>query len=546
MRGRLHKIIILTGAVIGTSGELWAIGMCKTEPMGLIQSIKEEAGDPQHSTSPKQREIKLEECTPGDYQDSKPIIETEMDCINHQNVPQSIKEEAVDAQHSTLHKQPEIKLEEYMDYHDSKPITIKTEMDCESECNQQDESNSNIVLDNPIIDTYLQAMADSPSKPNQLKRKRKSGHNVSTQSKRTKTQNLLDEANFATQCEDYSLFTDKVFLKFFENNKTSITKSTYYLIFSQFFAYKRHNKMSIETAKRHWKCLDELFVLKKESNGLSEELLELYYCVVMSSRKLSRKSLRELLEKVNRSKISNILPDQSFFEQDIKSPTTDSEELFETISQALAILTSDIAKDIIMTNIKKLYQGDERITQSVLYFESIYTLLGDRQFIIGLKSSFKALEAKLGDSVLVYKLKKQLHNMRMDLFALFKKCIIPYLDDQSVDKVNAIQGLFTTKEKFAKTTKSHTISTDIGRIFTKWAKDNQHSTEFESLKYLGHVYLNIAYQAYHTVIILIRILSGKVGASQRYFKSNKSLEYIIWAQFNPDRIRSFLSEYQNK
>ena len=110
MRGRLHKIIMLTGVVIGTSGELWTAQTCKTEPMDLLQSIKEEAVSSQHSTLPRQHEIKLEKCTSGDY-------------------------------------------------HDSKPITIKAEMNCESQCNPQYESD--IALHNPKIDTYLQAMADS-------------------------------------------------------------------------------------------------------------------------------------------------------------------------------------------------------------------------------------------------------------------------------------------------------------------------------------------------------------------------------------------------
>ena len=141
-------------------------------------------------------------------------------------------------------------------------------------------------------------------------------------------------------------------------------------------------------------------------------------------------------------KISNILPDQSLFEQDIKSPTTDSDEFFETISQALAILTSDIAKDMISKNIKELYQDKKSAAQLTLHFESIYTLLGDSQFITALKTSFKKVEERLGDGKIISKFKRQLHSMRMDLCALFKKYTIPYLSDQSVDKLNAIQGLF--------------------------------------------------------------------------------------------------------
>ena len=134
----------------------------------------------------------------------------------------------------------------------------------------------------------------------------------------------------------------------------------------------------------------------------------------------------------------------------------------------------------------------------------------------------------------------------MDLHVLFKDHVIPYLDDRSVDKANAIQGLFIYKNVFAVTSKSHSINGVICDFFTKWSKRNQHSTNFESLKYRGYVYLNIAYQAYYTVNILIRIISGKVDASQRHFMSNKLLEYVILAQFNPDKIRSFLTEYRNK
>ena len=91
--------------------------------------------------------------------------------------------------------------------------------------------------------------------------------------------NLSDETNFPNKRQDYSLFTDKLFLRSFENMKESTTKSTYYLIFSQFFTIKRRNNMSIETIKQQWKCLDDLFVLKNVSNSFPGELLELCSCV---------------------------------------------------------------------------------------------------------------------------------------------------------------------------------------------------------------------------------------------------------------------------
>ena len=96
------------------------------------------------------------------------------------------------------------------------------------------------------------------------------------------------------------------------------------------------------------------------------------------------------------------------------------------------------------------------------------------------------------------------------------------------------------------TAKSHTINNKICRIFTTWAKDNQGSPNFENSKYLGYMYLNMAYHAYYSVYVLMRILSGKVDDSKRHFRLNMTFEYIILAQFDPKRIDSFLAEYQNK
>ena len=156
-------------------------------------------------------------------------------------------------------------------------------------------------------------------------------------------------------------------------------------------------------------------------------------CVVVFSKKLSEKMLRERPQMVNRLKISNILPDQSFFERDIKSYTTDSEEFFETIFQALRILTIDSIKQIIMTNIKEIYQDKENIAQLILHFESIYTLMGDSQYTDALNTSFKNLEKQLRDSKIISELKRQLHNMRMGLHEMFKKLIMPYLSSRNED-----------------------------------------------------------------------------------------------------------------
>ncbi|ELA42308.1 uncharacterized protein VICG_00708 [Vittaforma corneae ATCC 50505] len=418
------------------------------------------------------------------------------------------------------------------------------------------------------------------------------------------TDGTINGKRYAKLCHRAEIFNDKKFQAAYDmamnrgqpskpNDNSGQAKmpdyaaqgqSLYVLTMDHFWSKMRHNYTSINTKINLWSCFNRLFIAKKisrNSEHAPNNMLFIYFYISTLLPKCASRIMEYINFKINQDlsphshghgnniSYTSMHNEQALINQDgpgllearlyFKTNTAIKEcldlDVFKTFKHAFLILTSEKSKKIILDKVGEIYGEGKYAEYYKTCYHCICCVIKHDQFMEMVRKSYSNISREASNErflAILEKLKRNIFEMHKDIFELFRRYVVPYLDDETDEStknqlLNELKALYI-ESGCSITLKMSSITSLIKNLLTEWFKliDKCNIPGTNGFKYNVFVNIQSIFTAYQSIHILILILIGKYQWITCRIKIYTVFKFIVLSQFDPERIELFFNEFERK